>query len=94
MKKFALFVFGVVALVGMLNCTIIEPAFAYQDECAATCQDATHCSLCHFSHHQWVNPQNLASAVSLLPARVISLEMQNVVLESPQGSIFHPPIAL
>lgn len=94
MKKTILIVFAIVTLAGIFNCTIIEPAFAYQDECAANCQDTTHCSACHFTHHQWVNSQNLVPDVSLLPARVISLEMQNVVLESPQGSVFHPPIAL
>lgn len=96
MKKFALFAFGVIALVGMINCTIIEPAFAYKDECTTTsCQDENHpCFICHSCHHQWVGSQNLISFSGLLPATIVSHETAETVLNPPTGLIFHPPIAL
>ncbi len=93
-KQLFIHCFALIALAGIFNCTMIEPAFAYKDDCTASCQDETHCSVCHFSNHQWVNFPNSISFSGLLPATVVSHETIETALNPPTGLIFHPPITL
>lgn len=94
MKKSVLFVFALIALIGVIHCTLIEPAFAYQDHCETSCQNETDCSACHFSSHQWIHYQDTVSASSFFPAAVVSHEIVEVVPNPPAELIFHPPIVL
>ncbi len=96
MRKFLLFTFTFIALLGILNCALIEPAFAYrEDESACQTNDnCDRCFICNSNHHQWIDTQNLVNPSCLIPTTVISLEVKDMVLESPQGSIFRPPIIL
>lgn len=93
-KKIFLIFITLFALIGILNCTVIEPAFAYDNHCESACQDETNCSSCHFLHHQWAGFQKSEDISGLLQVTFLSLELNNLIPESPQGSIFHPPILI
>ncbi len=96
MKKHIFFILGIFALVGILNCTLIEPAFACKDEVTHSEQAGdSDCCFIHCSmHHQW-----FASGTSTLfhnfscSADFISASV-TFHLDTPPGSIFHPPLAL
>lgn len=93
-KRLFIFCFTFAALVGILNCTVIEPAFAYDNHCESACQEETNCSSCHFLHHQWAGFQKSTDISGLLQVTFLSSELNNLIPESPQGSIFHPPILI
>lgn len=94
-KKIFLVLIAIVALVGILNCVMIEPALAYKEDPAASQTDKAHCCfICHSSHHQWI-----ASSISsdfpylVLTGSPVLQELQ-FLIDPPAGSIFHPPLAL
>ena len=93
MKRILISIFTILALAGIINCTLVEPAFAYKDDPAVAQEEESHCcSLCHSMHHQWVNPEDFENnlfppvcaetLIAFIPSRI----------DPPAGSIFHPPI--
>ena len=96
MKRPILFIFALIALAGVLNCMLIEPAFACKDEAAHSEQSGdSDCCFIHCSmHHQWVTSgsstlfHNALSSADYIPAG------NTFHHDSPSGSIFHPPLAL
>ena len=95
MKRTILFIFSLVALIGILNCVLIEPAFAYQDQAAHPeyNEDSDccfiHCATCH----QWVPSTPLTVTHNVQPLDVSIPESPSFHPDSPVGAIFHPPIA-
>lgn len=93
-KKAVLIIIAFVALVGILNCVMIEPALAYKEDPAASQTDEAHCCfICHSSHHQWI----VSSISSDFPYLVLTgptvLQELQFLIDPPAGSIFHPPLA-
>lgn len=94
MKKTIPFLLALTALLGTLNCGLLEPALAYQLEstsASAGDEDADCCFICCSVHHQWITAQSyeflsldpLSDGFALIAARA--------ALDPPSRSIFHPP---
>lgn len=95
-KKAFIASFAFVALIGIINCMVIEPAFAYKEDKAA-CQtsDETHCCfICHSGHHQWTSPATTSMAHRLVVSDHLLVLPFDVQIDPPLGSIFHPPTTL
>ncbi len=89
--------FALLALTGLANCVLLEPALAYQDEAmhsdsAAEDSDCCfiHCAICH----QWTisDDQILTHPNSL--SNTALFEDISFYRGSVSGSIFHPPLAV
>lgn len=95
MKRTLLFIFAFVALAGILNCAVIEPAFACKDEVVHSEQSGdSNCCFIHCSmHHQWVASSTIQLKHNIAVADFIpaSFDFHH---DSPAGSIFHPPLAI
>ncbi len=84
-------------LAGVINATVIEPAFCFQHDEAAVQQqeqaNGSHCMVCHHSHHQGIVPSVLSPRFSITnPMDLVHLP-DFFLSESPVRSIFHPPLA-
>jgi hypothetical protein len=85
-------VFVLIALIGIANCVLIEPAFACHSNVAKCAKEATpSCSMCMPGHHQWIvfqdgNAGNEQPYVSIYRRFALSVN-----IDPPLGSIFHPP---
>lgn len=93
-KTFLLFL-AYVALAGIINCVVVEPAFAGKEDGAAAQQDESHCCfICHSSHHQWVPAGNgMHLPAPFVKADFIAIE-GSFYPGSFSASIFHPPQSL
>lgn len=86
---------ALVTLVGIFNCILIEPAFAYKEDPAASQKDEAHCCfICHSSHHQWIAGGSSSDFPHLIPTASAVLQETQFLIDPPAGSIFHPPLAL
>lgn len=93
-KKVILIIVAFVALAGILNCVLIEPAFAYKEDFAANQKDEAHCCfICHSSHHQWIAGNISSDIPYLVPAGPPVLQELQCLIDPPAESIFHPPLA-
>jgi hypothetical protein len=96
MKKRAVWTaLAFLALLGIANCVLIEPALASRENLVKHTDEVVPCSpMCHFAHHQWLGPQeafdvnNEMSVVLYSPAPTIAN------IDPPVGAIFHPPTYL
>jgi hypothetical protein len=79
----------------MLNCVLIEPAFAYQD--TASHSESNEDSECCFIHcsacHQWLLSQSSALPQPVWLSGDFIAASLALHYDSPAGSIFHPPLA-
>jgi hypothetical protein len=94
-KRTVLTVVAFLALLGIANCALIEPALASHDNVAKCADEATPCcSRCNPFHHQWAGPQDVFDVnnqgvfVLYSPAPAIA------TIDPPVGAIFHPPTYL
>ncbi|MDP3920372.1 MAG: hypothetical protein Q8R76_06165 [Candidatus Omnitrophota bacterium] len=96
MKKGILVLFSLVALLGILNCVLIEPAFACKDEAPHSEQSGdSDCCFIHCSmHHQWVTAGATALTFNSASAGDYVLNSNTFQPDSPVASIFHPPLAI
>ena len=86
---------SVVALFGILNCVLIEPALTYKDEVPhSESNEDSDCCFIHCSlHHQCIPSQSSAlTHPVLLSGGLVSASIA-FHLDSPVGTIFHPPLA-
>ncbi len=92
MRKGYIWILAIVALLGMANCVLVEPAFAC-DEDAAACSmpDCQCCLTCNSASHQWATPQSAHSISIHCLSHSISIPSLAIPVDPPLGSIFHPP---
>lgn len=95
MKKPAFFLLAILALAGILNCFVIEPAFANKDAVMhIESTDETDCCLIHCSMcQQWVVSAHLMFIHDVRLLDTSALESILSDPDSPPVSIFHPPLA-
>ncbi len=94
MKKSFHILFALVALLGIVNCLVLEPALAFQKETVCASDDGCDdCFVCCAMNHQ-ILP---SPAIQFLPVNAVSRYIPasfSISLDSPSFSIFHPPLAL
>ncbi len=94
MHRNVCFLFAFIALMGMINCFILEPALAGHEETVCMTPDGCDdCMVCCSFNHQIIP----SITVPFSPIHEISLfiETDSVThLDSPSFSIFHPPLAI
>ena len=84
-----------IALIGISNCVLIEPALAYKDDSALSRDDEAHCCLlCSSMHHQWISSGHSPFTPAILALDAIILLNLSLRIEPFPDSIFHPPLAL
>lgn len=92
MKKNVRVLFVLMALSGMMNCFLLEPALAAQEETVCLSDDGCDCCFvcCSFSHQilqKTVVPFNPSMNISVfIPSSI------PVPQDIPASSIFHPPL--
>lgn len=97
MKRLPITFIALVALFGVINCMVIEPALAQLDsrhtEFAG--EENGHCDfICHSSHHLWnVDSSDAAINQSLQSLGSITLTFTEEP-DPPLSSIFHPPAVI
>jgi len=92
MRKGYVWIVAVVALLGMANCVLVEPAFACEDAAGTCSTPICHdCLVCGSAGHQWLAPQT--SQLLSIPGLANAINISSVVIpvDPPFGSIFHPP---
>jgi len=95
MKKVAYYTLALIALIGLLNCSLIEPAFACKESLShSTASDDLDCCFIHCSiHHQYVSASSSefpATTNQSNPFVSLHLDLHS---DPALGSIFHPPLA-
>ncbi len=94
MKKGLRVLFAVIALFGIMNCFVLEPALAAHQEISCTSDDGCDdCFLCCSFHHQLVP----STPVQFSPVSPVSAFIETAAItpiDAPSFSIFHPPLAL
>lgn len=95
--KSVIFIVAVIALVGIFNCVVVEPAYAQIHEHHETHEqesDAHNDMMCPFSHHIW----NVESHQMLFEQPLIAREFVSYLSDfspnPPVKGIFHPPAVL
>jgi hypothetical protein len=88
-------IFACIALMGLVNSTVIEPAICFShDEAASQQQESSHCCVvCHAGHHQSLLPTHIQ--INLLnsnPSGWVET-VDAALLNPPLRSIFHPPLS-
>ena len=95
MKKALVCLFAFVALVGIINCVVIEPAHAYkEDKAVSSTDDAKCCFFCCSLHHQWLPLTPGLKVFTNLTAMLFVSPAFSFAPDPPAGSIFHPPLAV
>ena len=94
-KKAIIIFLAFVALAGIINCMVVEPALAYKEDSAVAGQDEAHCCfICHSAHHQWAPAGNgMHFPAPLIKADFVPNE-GSFYLGSFASSVFHPPQSL
>jgi hypothetical protein len=95
-KRLFIFLFAFLALTGIINCTLLEPAFAYKEDTAACASDndSDCCFICCTMHHQWLSPAGASVYHRLVLSDNLLALPFTVQMDPPLGSIFHPPTAI
>src|SRR3989338_3068257 len=95
MKKHVLVLLAFVALFGVINCTLLEPALAYQEDKATSTETQTsdHCLLCCSMHHQWISQSSSEFAINNHQSNQHIPLHFDLHSDPAIGSIFHPPLA-
>ncbi len=94
MKKTFVVIFGLMALMGMMNCFLLEPALAVKEQFSLDqTEDSDCCFLCCSTHHQWVSPLSLDFLPSLFQSADVVPSNLSLYSDPARGSIFHPPLA-
>jgi hypothetical protein len=92
MLKKHLWILAVVALLGFVNCVLVEPAFACNEDAADCSMPECHCCLtCNSAAHQWVAPQSFEGLDIPDLINGINVSSAEIPVDPPLGSIFHPP---
>lgn len=95
--KNVIFIVAVIALVGIFNCVVVEPAYAQIHEHQETHEQESdgHCDvICHLSHHVWnVESQSILFEQPLVETQAVLHSIQ-AVPNPPVKGIFHPPAVL
>lgn len=83
-------------LAGVINATVIEPAFCFLQEDAASQQkeNGQCCAICHPAQHQGILPQHISPNFTADYSVNLVKSPQFTLSESPARSIFHPPLVL
>lgn len=92
MKKLVFTLIAFVALMGFLNCVLIEPALHFQEGSSVSQVDKTHgCVICQSGHHQWTAPE-ASMVVSNTPSFGFKIPLSvDLNKDLFPASIFHPP---
>jgi hypothetical protein len=95
-KKTFLLALAFIALAGIINCMVIEPAFAYQeDETACQTESETHCCfICNSAQHQWISSVPTLVAHQMVRSDKFSFSQTDYPGDPPLRAIFHPPSIL
>ena len=96
MKRAFVGLMAFVALAGLINCVVIEPAHAHKDDKAvsSSAENSKCCSFCCSVHHQWLPSTLSVKAFTNLIAMLFIPAALSFAPDPPTGSIFHPPLAL
>ena len=95
MKNVAYIFLALVALIGILNCALIEPAFAFKEE-ASHASSSTDFDCCFFHcsmHHQWISASTSKFAANNLQSNQFVHFRLDLHSDPVLGSIFRPPLA-
>lgn len=94
MKKGLRILFAFIALLGMANCFVLEPALAAHEESVCVSPDGCDdCLVCCSFNHQIIP----VTVSGLAPMHAISpfIEINSLTrFDSPSFPIFHPPVVL
>ena len=92
MRKMVFALIAFVALIGFVNCVLIEQALHHDESPSASQTDKTHgCMICQSVHHQWTAPEGttVVSPTTPLGMRIpLSVDLDKDLFPA---SIFHPP---
>ncbi len=96
MKVILIKIFAVVVLLGVINSTVIEPAFCFQHDDAVSQQQENGqcCVVCHPTHHQGIVPINISPNFNATNSAHFTELLNLSLLDSPIRPIFHPPLRL
>lgn len=87
--------FAFIALMGLVNSSVIEPAICFfHDEATSQQQESSHCCVvCHTGHHQSLLPTHIQ--IDLLNSNSSGWveTVDAALLNPPLRSIFHPPLS-
>lgn len=94
MKKRLTGCLALIALLGLIHCVVIEPAFACAGDKASSQEAAEDhgCFFCHASHHQWMSENGIQEAFDLSRQDPFLQNLSVPLREPPLRSIFHPPL--
>lgn len=94
MKPQFIRIFGFLALLGIVNAALIEPAICYTNDSAIQHQEESEdcCAVCHPAHHQGVIRDNMHFDFDAIRLNEFISSSEFTLLEIPTRSIFHPPI--
>ena len=94
-KREIISVIAFVALIGIFNCVLVEPAIAYKDDPVVSQNEETHCCfICHSMHHQWLTPKTSTVSPDVIPSQGAFWPTDYFRLDPLPASIFHPPLAI
>lgn len=84
------------ALAGLINCVVIEPAHAYKEDKAvsSSADDSKCCFFCCSIHHQWLPSTPGLKVFTNLTAMLLVSPAFSFAPDPPTGSIFRPPLAV
>ncbi|HNX69266.1 MAG TPA: hypothetical protein PKI45_07255 [Candidatus Omnitrophota bacterium] len=92
MRKKFIWILAIVALIGFVNCVLVEPAFAYQEHAAGSSVNDSHgCMICNTGAHQWIALQPVLPIGVPDFTHAVYLPSINIPIDPSLGSIFHPP---
>ena len=96
MKRILIGLIAFVALAGMLNCVVLEPAHAYNEDkvVSDTSDDSECCFFCCSVHYQWLPSTPSLKVLTRLFAMLFIPSAFSFTPDPPTGSIFHPPQVL
>ena len=96
MKRILIGLMAFVALIGLINSVVIEPAHAYKEDKAVSgsADDSKCCFFCCSIHHQWLSSTPSLKVFTNLTAILVVSPGFSFVPDPPAGSIFHPPLTV
>jgi hypothetical protein len=94
-KQLVFRVIAFIALIGIFNCVLIEPALAYKDDPVESQNEETHCCfICHSMHHQWLPSETSTVTLDAVSSQGAFWPTVDFHLDPLPASIFHPPLAI
>ncbi len=93
MKKGLRVFFALFTLLGAMNCFLLEPVLAVQEEAVCLSEDGCDCCfVCCSFNHQILQSAGVPFSPSMGVFDLIPLSSE-IHLDTPASSILHPPLA-